>query len=397
MAVLRILRYIFGYVHFRAYGGFAERFINLCAKDKIPIWDVKYFDGGITAYTMAAAEKTISSAAEKSGMIFEPIEKKGVPYFIKRYRFRFGVAIGLFLTLIFSIILSSMIWYVKVEGNEELTEEEIITELEALGLKPGVFKKGIDVKELQMTMLYKLDELSWISVNINGSTAIVEVRERNKAPEIIDRGQPSNIVAGHDGQIIKLEVYQGDGMAEEGSAVVKGDLLISGVETLKDGKVLFHRARGSAIARTERNIVSITNNGFPAKKRTSQKLKYSVYFFGIIIPLAPSVEADEWYKTNHMLMSDRTIIPVGIIRERFTSYSSGTLKLTNEQLRLVTILDFYKDQKEKLANVKEMKSSKFGIESKSDSCKLTANYILIEEIGVEKFFEVEDNRKNSNN
>ena len=109
------------------------------------------------------------------------------------------------------------------------------------------------------------------------------------------------------------------------------------------------------------------------------------------------MEADEWYKTNHMLMSDQTIIPVGIIRERFTSYSSGALKLTNEQLRLVTILDFYKDQKEKLANVKEMKSSKFGIESKSDSCKLTANYILIEEIGVEKFFEVEDNRKNSNN
>ena len=36
-----------------------------------------------------------------------------------------------------------MIWYVKVEGNEELTEEEIITELEALGLKPGVFKRAL--------------------------------------------------------------------------------------------------------------------------------------------------------------------------------------------------------------------------------------------------------------
>ena len=29
-------------------------------------------------------------------------------------------------------------------------------------------------------MLYKLDELSWISVNINGSTAIVEVRRETR-------------------------------------------------------------------------------------------------------------------------------------------------------------------------------------------------------------------------
>lgn len=388
MLVIRILRFVFGYMYFSAHGGFAERFINLCAGKKIPIWDVKYVENGITAYTTASAEKLIYEQAEKAGMIIEPVGRHGIPYFIRRYRFRFGVAIGLILTLVFTIILSSMVWYVRVEGYSELTEEQILNELEAAGLKPGVFKSKIDVKDLQMTMLYKIDQLSWISVNINGSTAVVEVRERKKPPEIIDTGKPSNIVAGHDGEIIKLEVYQGEGEVEEGSAVVKGDLLISGVETLKTGKVLFHRARGSAIARTERDIVSVYNFSFSAKKRTSEKLRYSIYFFGLVIPLAPIQEADESYKTSHMLMSDETVLPLGIIRERFSSYSQGTLKLTKEQLRLLTLSDFYSQQKEKLSKVQEKKSSKFEINMSDSLCKVKGSYVCVEEIGVEKFFEV---------
>lgn len=87
-------------------------------------------------------------------------------------------------------------------------------------------------------------------------------------------------------------------------------------------------------------------------------------------------------------MSDETVLPVGIIRERFSSYSQGTLKLTKEQLRLLTLSDFYSQQKEKLSKVQEKKSSKFEINMSDSLCKVKGSYVCVEEIGVEKFFEV---------
>ena len=37
MLVVRLVRFFLGYVSFKAYGGFAERFINLCRLNNIDI------------------------------------------------------------------------------------------------------------------------------------------------------------------------------------------------------------------------------------------------------------------------------------------------------------------------------------------------------------------------
>ena len=52
MLILRLFRYLLGYVRFAAWGGFPERFINLCEHNRILLWDVRSRDGVITACTI---------------------------------------------------------------------------------------------------------------------------------------------------------------------------------------------------------------------------------------------------------------------------------------------------------------------------------------------------------
>jgi len=81
MLIIELIRYLFGYINFRAYGGFADRFINLCTKDEIPLWNIRNINGNITASTTIEGYLSIRHAARKSGMRLRVTEKKGLIFF----------------------------------------------------------------------------------------------------------------------------------------------------------------------------------------------------------------------------------------------------------------------------------------------------------------------------
>ena len=62
-----------------------------------------------------------------------------------------------------------------MEGNERLTEEEILTACEAYGLKPGKWKKQVDADVVTKALLADISDLSWVSVSIKGAEATVKV------------------------------------------------------------------------------------------------------------------------------------------------------------------------------------------------------------------------------
>ena len=82
--IIEFLRYIFGYINFKAYGGLADRFLNLCTRDGIPLWNIKNVKGNISASTTINGYLAIRRPAKKSGMRVMAIEKKGLMFFLKR-------------------------------------------------------------------------------------------------------------------------------------------------------------------------------------------------------------------------------------------------------------------------------------------------------------------------
>lgn len=394
MVFIRLIRFLMGYVVFTAKGGFPERFINLCANHSVALWDVKCVGNSIRASATAKAYKLIREPARKSGMLPRISERHGLPFFLNRYKRRVGLLAGAAVAMIILALLSSMLWSVTVEGNEKVSAEELSLYLEELGVKSGSRRSGIDIPGVQKEILNKFPELSWASLNITGSKANLEVRERISPPEMFDINAPCNIIASHDGEIVRLDAYTGEAVAQTGSAVVKGDLLISGVMQSK----LYHyyvHAKGTVIARTIREITSEAEKNPQSERIAREKIRYSLYLFGIKIPFGTKLkEYGEYSKHQSFASSNGTVLPVGMIRERFSVFEECAPALSEEQAALICITKYYHEYRDILSEA-EIISAEIKTDSSDSAYKITGKYRLEENIGVEQYFQVEEQAENT--
>ena len=75
----------------------------------------------------------------------------------------------------------------------------------------------------------KSEDISWISVNFIGSSANVEIVERDYTVASEIRSDAANIVAAKDGQVVETDITCGRRVVKKGDIVKKGDVLVSGV------------------------------------------------------------------------------------------------------------------------------------------------------------------------
>ena len=67
-----------------------------------------------------------------------------------------------------------------------------------------------------------------------------------------DVGSPCNVKAGRDGLILRIEAHEGETVLTEGSGVVEGQLIVSGVRGDESGAYRLVHADARVLARTER-------------------------------------------------------------------------------------------------------------------------------------------------
>ena len=123
--LFNFFRLIFGCVYFTAYGGFAERFINLCTANGIPLWSIKKRPSGLTACTTVSGYKKIKASAKASGMTVRIKKKVGLPFVLHRYESHSGLFVGLVAVVLILTLMSNRIWVVNVHGNTTVSDEKI--------------------------------------------------------------------------------------------------------------------------------------------------------------------------------------------------------------------------------------------------------------------------------
>ncbi len=317
MLIIGLLRYLFGYINFKAYGGFVDRFLNLCTRQGVPLWNIRSFCGNITASTTIKGYLSIRPIAKKSGMRVQSVEKKGLIFFVKKHKARVGIFIGAVVSIVVVFVLSQFVWSVSVVGNTTLDDDYILSAFENEGVKVGVPSLSIDKEESVQNVMSKLPKLSWASVNSKGSVVVIEVREKTDAPKMYDNSKPTNVIASEDGVILSIDVLYGVEEVHVGSAVTKGDLLISGVVTHKDGKENIIHADGYVKALVEKKE-SFTSNDFSIYTLNDEKKRNLVFFFGLKIPLGLKCYEDFFTEHNSFVESGDKLLPLGII----TQYSA---------------------------------------------------------------------------
>jgi len=251
MVLKKAAHRLVGELRLRVTSGFPERVLNLCSQRGLSLWDVCWASPTEFVCSLSRRDYCILRQAAKNLDCVLSIEKKaGVPYFLGRFRRRYVLVFGLMGCLLFWLFGSFFIWDFQIEGNENLTDEEILRCLERHGVTLGTFGFTIDSEDLRNHILPEMPELLWLTVNVSGCQAQVQVRERVPVPEAVDKLVPQNLVARRDGLVLKASATGGVKQILPGTTVTKGQLLISGVEDTGTFGARLRAGLGSVTART---------------------------------------------------------------------------------------------------------------------------------------------------
>jgi len=251
--LLRLWNYLRGYVIILVEGYFVEKFINICTRRQILLWDVRMQKNHlVTMKVSIKGFKLIRQVAKKTRCRVKLLKKIGLPFILNRYRRRKAFFAGAVLFFVLVYVMSSFIWSIEISGNKEIDTSRIESVLAANGIRTGMLKYSINTKKAVTGMMLGMQEISWVSISVRGTKVKVELRERKPIPEIIQKDEPCDIVAVKDGIIKQVIATEGVEAVGEGDTVRKGQVLISGNIPMKgeDNKFRQVHAMGTVMART---------------------------------------------------------------------------------------------------------------------------------------------------
>lgn len=227
--MINLSHFLGGYLQVSVEIPFPPRLLNLCSQEGIRFWGVVWQSGGEISFSIPRKEwrKLEALVARHGGTVF--VEKsRGLPPFLGGFRHRIGFLVGMSLSLFAVSVLSQFIFVVEISGNDRVSTGEIRIALEEAGLDVGVYGKSLAISRLTQEALSKLEDISWMSVNLYGTRAVVTVLERTLPPEIIPREGLYDMVAVAGGIVEEINLHSGEAMVEVGETVVSGQVLISG-------------------------------------------------------------------------------------------------------------------------------------------------------------------------
>lgn len=258
--------------------GWVEIFVPL--SDKTALWDllwccdihfwqetvhkkentvsVRIFEKELLCLQEAACDRCISLTIRRRG---------GIPVLLRFCKVRPGLLVGTICLVLWCLYAEHLIWQVEIDGCTVLSEKAVQGILASHGCGIGDYIPAIDCDALHATVKAEHPEIAWISVYLHGNTAEVQLRE-TKFPDTSRHGAGTyaNVVAAEAGEIVSVRVYEGEAVVCPGDVVLPGEMLLSGVVSMKEaGQSRLEYATGEVLAKVVRSIsVAIT----PVQEKT---------------------------------------------------------------------------------------------------------------------------------
>lgn len=389
MALKVLFSYIVGYVNIIVEGFFVERFINICRNKEINLWDIKR-DKATLLYAKVGIKdfKRLRKIAKKSKVKIKIQKKKGIPFVINKYKKRKPFIIFLLLILIGIIAMSNFVWNIEISGNEEISDEEILQVLEEEGLKLGTLKSKISTVSIVNKIRLKRDDIAWIGITIKGTNAIVELKETNKAPEIIDEDEYCNIIANKECMITKISVQNGTAVAKVGDIVKKGDVLVVGYLEGKYTGIRYVHSMANIEARVwYSKKVKVPLNQAVKSTTGNEETKYSLQIKKFKINFYKTLSKFKNYDTinesKKIMLFSNFYLPIEIIKTTNKEYDVKDVTYTEEELTNKTTLEIEKELEQEIEEKDNIINKQINTNKIEGYIEVEVIYEVLETIGVE--------------
>ncbi|MDD6063120.1 MAG: sporulation protein YqfD [Oscillospiraceae bacterium] len=384
MFLIRLFRFVAGYVLFSAVGGFPERFINLCTAGHIPIWDIRPCGNVLYGKVRAKDYLRLRTVSRKSGMRLRLRKKCGVPFFMHKHRKHGGLLIGAAVFLAVFALLSTRIWVIEIEHLQGVPESVIRTALRDAGIYEGMRTRSLEASKTESALPLQIPKIQWVALNRQGSVLHVRLRAKIRTQAEQDASSPCHLVAAKDGVLRTLEPYDGKAMVRVPTAVQKGQLLISGITDNKDGSVCLHHAKGYTEAQTTaaQTVTVSKKQTFPAVSTALSKV--SVRLFGRTFPPTAfqGVEDAQFFSYDMYLTAGKYRLPVSCNVHRSTFFQSSRT-LSDKETMLLLFSDFETEAAQRFHAARFL-SQDIRLSQDTKTLRIEADFHLLENIVAEQ-------------
>ena len=365
-----------------------ERVLNLLGARGIVFWDLTWeSEICLRLRILLRQEDLLRKVAEQTGAEVTVLRRRGVPVLWGRFKRRYVLLAGLaaFWLLLFGGNL--FIWEFRVSGNSTVPTETVLRALENYGITIGSPGLEIDQEDMRNHVLLELSDVSWLTVNVKGCVAYVQVVERQRPPEIAEKEGVWNIVAKRDGLVTQVRALDGKALVAAGSTVTEGQLLVTGVYETRNERTYMTHSLGTVEARTWYEL-SVSVPLEIAEKSGEKRVKtaVSVDFGKKRIKLwgrgsICGANCDKITYYHPLSLPGGLRLPVTLVRETVTVYEGQTVRRSREQAQKegeALLLQQLKTQLDEDAVVTE---TRFSAAVEGDSLVVVLQAECLEQIG----------------
>lgn len=327
---------ILGYAEITAEGDNILSLVNLCMRNNLPYKHVTRVKGGACFLFRLATVSKVCELCRREGIEVCVRHKGGLPIWFYKRRNRYGLIAGVIAAVLMVVFARNFLWRIDVVGNRNMTTSEILDFLEGYGLCTGSYIPSLNTDRIQNKMLMDTDKISWISVNINGNTASVEIREAELAEKHDPTDRPANLVASKSGKIVQVQLLDGNAVIKSGDIVSEGQLLVSGIFDSKIDGYRVTRADGKIYAETSEEFYIKIPYEYEKKTYTGREY-YDEYlnFFDFSVKISKNsrnqdVLCDKISIVNSCNFLDGGILPISKTTEKYLEYEMESATRTQQ-------------------------------------------------------------------
>ena len=293
----------------------AERKFNALIKGNIQVLNVVRQEKTIFFEVASKHKRAVQNFLKQNNCNFN-CEYIGLALVLDRLKFKFGLMCGVALFIALLIFSSSVVMQVRITGNKNITNQQIMQVLYQNGVHLCGAKTNYDVEQIGNIIVDNFTEISFSSVIIRGNALVISVKENpaEKKPKY------TTLKANCSGVITGLKIRRGTSLVKVGDVVQAGQIIVEPYEVLHGERVLVEPDAEVFATSYIKGEVQYNSRGFLRGRVGDEYSVREMHILGLRVPCVAKGDASVLLGEYEVEVEEQVINTILQVKQIITHY-----------------------------------------------------------------------------
>ena len=333
------MKRIHNYIVIEISGWERERFVNLCCRRGITLYNCQCVKETIRARITRQDYFKTKELRRKCHVHIKVVKKHDIEFLFARYRRNYSIIAGFATAFVLMFIASRFVWSIEFDGNYIYTDDSMRRFLKEHGISTGDKVKNIDTENIEKAIKNELSQVTWVNVRIEGNILKVSIDE-SKADELHSTTNDGNIISGYSGVIEYIITRSGTPKVTVGDEVSEGDILVENTLYVPDDyeeniQQFQTRAQADILIRTQlswdKEINAVyADKIYTGRKMTTYAISIDKYEISLGFPRHLK-EYDKVVNEGNIKIGNLIALPVSVQKITLNEYKENEAEYSEEE------------------------------------------------------------------